>query len=231
MRRKFTLVELLVVIAIISILAGLLLPGVGKARGKAMTSKCPGNSKQLVAATAMYAIDNKDYPPLAFTSYSWGGEAEWIYGLMAYVGVKRVPLDEYRQGDYGVLECPDYFGEVQPYSYGMNAWFGGKWDGDAHTMEDVTGGAFRPCRTSSIGNPSRLAAYADVQQNGYIGQWEFMAETIPSEAFRHDRRLNIACVDGHVEPFTYDQGDGVDPLHVLQGEYCFPMIVGKKIDW
>jgi prepilin-type N-terminal cleavage/methylation domain-containing protein len=77
----FTLIELLVVIAIISILIGLLMPAVQKAREAANRIKCANNLKQIGLAMHLYHDGHKRLPP----SRLGDEQPTWAVLIMPYI--------------------------------------------------------------------------------------------------------------------------------------------------
>ncbi len=112
----FTLIELLVVIAIIAILAGMLLPALGKAKQKGQGIQCLNNLKQLQLGWYMYHEDfNGALVPNLGMAFSQNPRNTWVPGGLSFdinnldntntLNLKNSLLFPY-SGSVAVFKCP-----------------------------------------------------------------------------------------------------------------------------
>jgi len=181
----FTLIELLVVIAIIGILAGILLPVLGKAKESARQVQCASNLKQVGLAINMYASDNGG-------SFPTGGSS--ATGIAS--STTDAPNELYSLGklfdqyvtDRKVFKCPsdtsvvDTIGNgvmtLLPYANSATTFNSGSCSygyDDNHSSSNDTGVAIASDRLGTDTSASGLSA-----NHNHKGQ-------------------NVVYIDGHVE--------------------------------
>lgn len=155
--------ELLVVIAVIAILAGLLLPTLGKAKSKAQGIQCLSNLKQHALAWGMYAEDSHDQLPFGHKHPDLdlpNDRYTWVLGVMDWndrrkpdnwdttLHAAKSPVMPYLGTSFEVWRCPadrstgirsDGATVPRVRSISMNPFVGGDVDGrcpERHIWEE-----------------------------------------------------------------------------------------------
>ncbi len=242
----FTLVELLVVITIISILAGILLPVLGKAIGSARQTACISRMKQVGVAFRMYADDYRDYISAATVgTYVWGqyvGNYEYNGTLGAYAGWgARIYPYLGGKGSWRMFVCPSD-PKVGTRDLTDRSSNGSQGTGASYTFNHGNGGSGGAGQVQYGGAPSdrwwRFSSCKWASKTCLVSQlkWESSAPAVWPYGYMykpwsgteynpvHGNRINVLFCAGQVESLF--AGDSrftlsVNPFKAEHGEFWF----------
>ena len=227
-RAGFTLIELLVVIAIIAILAGLLLPALGRAKQRAMGIACMNNTRQVMLACLSYTGDNKE----KFPGATHGDQARtptpndprgpWVAGWLDWSADQAntntifltdpaySKLAQYFGNNKNVYRCPaDKFASAAQRARGwterVRSISGNIYNGEGNAETGPTDAAFvHITKVSQLINPPPVDTWMYLDEHpDSINDAGFFAPRIGSwidlPASYHAGAAGVAFTDGHSE--------------------------------
>ena len=192
----FTLIELLIVVAIIAILAGMLLPALNSALGRAREVSCMNNLMTIGKQFVLYHDAYNDYDPPVGTSainnYAiWYDFLWWMNNNKSNVPIPKQHLVSVKTGDVwgipkGVYACPSQtvWGERH---FARNYYFGG---GNINGKYNYS--------MKHIRRPSRRMHIGEIDTNATDDASYLKKDNL---GFRHGSAMMLNClmVDGHTE--------------------------------
>ena len=192
MRKKsFTLIELLVVIAIIAILAGMLLPALGKAKDHANTTNCLSRVKQCILVQLAYEDDSNGYMFIydAAGNVCWNQMFETAYSLTKEVGScpGNIPTDGngyYGFGMFNPRMCQSVLPSLCRYEANKYLHLGVK-------------GLKAPSSFPVLGDSLNKSTSDTTKRKQYFFAWVDNDGAAEKFHFRHTRKANFAFLDGH----------------------------------
>ena len=170
----------------------MLLPALNKAREKARAIKCVSNLKQIGLAEALYQHAYNDYlAPSLIPNHWW----MWLLGEQMKGNGKIFTCPANTEGTLGLGtnppdgDCPFTTAEVLGYTQNLMA---GRYEGVYPSLKDTKSNHWKyPSLSILIMDNADNSSYIKCSRS--VGIFDL----------RHNKRMNVLFVDGHVQPISY----------------------------